>query len=43
MPSLLMRRAVMPPSAHATAFFDRIIFAGENRYNDQQGFRGDPA
>ena len=29
--------------AEVTVCFERIIFAGENRCNDQQGFRGYPA
>jgi hypothetical protein len=43
MPNLLMRRVCMPQSLCARECFERIIFAGENRYSDQQALLGDPA
>jgi hypothetical protein len=43
MPGLLMRLAVVPQSSHTAACFERIIFADENRCNQQQGFLGDLA
>ena len=38
-----MRRIRMPRSLRARACFEHIIFAGENRYSDQQALFSDPA
>jgi hypothetical protein len=43
LPGLRMHHAVVPQSSCATAYIERIIFAGKNRNNHQLSFLGDPA